>query len=457
MAAVYLLVVWSLAPCALTLEEGRSVRHALGRSRALVRGAFWRTFGALVLLSLLVAVLQGSGSVLVQVIGSLLQAVGAPDAASQPVWVTITVSLLSNLLGILVRPALLRRSYAAVLRSAHPGEGYDLAVQARALAPPAAKPDDRPPPRPRGAGTRRPVWCAAAFAGVLLLFGPAAAQAMSVAEYRTLVVGAAASLAQLPEDDASGRAAALAAVERTVGTVEAVELPNGDTLRPTNPPLRAALAAGEMRRRRREWRRLPMRCNGPRPAAPPRQETPSASWPTFSRGPSFGRRRRTPHPGCSPPPQQAERLWRRILYWLASQGDSQVHPLWIGVAVLIVAAVVAVLVGAFGGNVVAGARVATLAPATEPRASTSRARAEALAASGDYRAAVHELSGDAVAPGRAPVFALPPQPRPTASTCCAERSAPALAQPLGALVEGYDRFWYSGTACTAAEWQRFRR
>jgi hypothetical protein len=138
-AAAYLLVAWSLAPCALTLEEHPCVRRALGRSRALVRGAFWRTLAALVLLSLLVLVLQGSGSVLVQVIGSLLQAVAAPDAASQPVWVTITVSLLSNLLGILVRPpfyvGLTLLYYDRRIRS----EGYDLAVQARALAPPAAE------------------------------------------------------------------------------------------------------------------------------------------------------------------------------------------------------------------------------------------------------------------------------------------------------------------------------
>jgi hypothetical protein len=153
---------------------------------------------------------------------------------------------------------------------------------------------------------------------------------------------------------------------------------------------------------------------------------------------------------------QVERLWRRFLYWLASQGDSQVHPLWIGVAVLIVAAVVAVLVGAFGGNVVAGARVAAVASPTGPRAGTSRARAEALAASGDYRAAVHELY-------LATLLHLDERQslrfRPSLTNrehLLRGEVAPALAQPLSALVEGYDRFWYSGTACTVAEWQRFQ-
>jgi hypothetical protein len=134
-AASYLLVAWSLAPCALALEERPSVSRALGRSRALVRGAFWRTLAALALLSVLVGVLQLSGSILVQVIGALLQALAAPDAPSQPLWVTISVSLLSNLLGILVRPpfyiGLTLLYYDRRIRR----EGYDLAVQADALAP----------------------------------------------------------------------------------------------------------------------------------------------------------------------------------------------------------------------------------------------------------------------------------------------------------------------------------
>jgi hypothetical protein len=306
--------------------------------------------------------------------------------------------------------------------------------------------------RPRGCR----IFHAAAFAGALVLFGPLAAQAMSVAEYRTLVVGAAASLAQLPEDDAAGRAAALATVERTVGAVDVVELPNGGTLRPTNPPLRAALAAGEVDRVQRQLEALAdalewAAAGRPVPLDAERQLADILARPEF----------RPPAPNpldawLQPLREQAERLWRRILYWLASQGDSQVHPLWIGAAVLIVAAVVAVLVGAFGGNVVAGARVAAAGPPPGPRAGTSRARAEALAASGDYRAAVHELY-------LATLLHLDERQslrfRPSLTNrehLLRGEVAPALAQPLGALVEGYDRFWYSGTACTAAEWQRFR-
>lgn len=53
-AAVHLYVSWALAPSVAVLER-QGVRGALARSRALVRGAWWRTFGLL----LLVAVIAG--------------------------------------------------------------------------------------------------------------------------------------------------------------------------------------------------------------------------------------------------------------------------------------------------------------------------------------------------------------------------------------------------------------
>jgi hypothetical protein len=313
--------------------------------------------------------------------------------------------------------------------------------------------------RRRGLAGRRGacrVWRAAAFAGALLLFGPLAAQAMSTADYRSLVAGAATTLAQLPEDDAAGRAAALDVVARTVGAVDVVELPNGDTVRPANPPLRAALAAGDVARVQRQLVALAdalERAAAGRAAAPDaeRQLAEILARPEF--------RPPTPNPldrWLQPLKEQVDRLWRRLLYWLSAQTDSPVHPLWIGAAVLIVAAVVSVLVGAFGGNVVAGARVVAAGPPPGPRAGTSRARAEALAASGDYRAAVHELY-------LATLLHLDERQslrfRPSLTNrehLLRGEVAPGLAAPLEALVEGYDRFWYSGTACTTDEWQRFR-
>ena len=91
----------------------------------------------LVLLSVLLGVIQTSGSVLVQAVGALLQAAGAAGRARAGL-VTVTVSLLSNVLGMLVSPpfyiGLTLLYYDRRIR----GEGYDLAVQARALAPPVA-------------------------------------------------------------------------------------------------------------------------------------------------------------------------------------------------------------------------------------------------------------------------------------------------------------------------------
>jgi hypothetical protein len=54
-AVAYLAVLWALAPAAYVLEPV-GVVAALGRSRALVRGAWWRTFGTLLFAGFVVAV-----------------------------------------------------------------------------------------------------------------------------------------------------------------------------------------------------------------------------------------------------------------------------------------------------------------------------------------------------------------------------------------------------------------
>ena len=55
-ATGYLYVAWALAPPAVVLER-QPVLAALSRSRALVRGAWWRTFGVLVLLNIIAGVI----------------------------------------------------------------------------------------------------------------------------------------------------------------------------------------------------------------------------------------------------------------------------------------------------------------------------------------------------------------------------------------------------------------
>jgi hypothetical protein len=133
--AGYLAVSWSLAPAALTLEGRPGALHALSRSRDLVHGAWWRTCASLFLLLLLLAVLQLTASVLVQIVGVGLQALAAPEASIQPGWVAVVISLLGNLEGVLLGPlfyiGLTLLYYDRRIRA----EGYDLALRARALRP----------------------------------------------------------------------------------------------------------------------------------------------------------------------------------------------------------------------------------------------------------------------------------------------------------------------------------
>lgn len=71
--AVYLAVSWGLSYPAL-IFEGKGIRHALGRSRALTRGFWWRTFGIILLVLLFASVLQSIFSVPVGVLAALLAA-----------------------------------------------------------------------------------------------------------------------------------------------------------------------------------------------------------------------------------------------------------------------------------------------------------------------------------------------------------------------------------------------
>jgi hypothetical protein len=58
----YLYVAFALAPAAVVLER-QGVRASLRRSRALVQGAWWRTFGILLLVNVIAQVLAGILSV----------------------------------------------------------------------------------------------------------------------------------------------------------------------------------------------------------------------------------------------------------------------------------------------------------------------------------------------------------------------------------------------------------
>lgn len=77
-AAVYLYTAFALAPPAIVLEKQRVVA-SLRRSRALVRGGWWRTFGMLLLVNVIAQVLAGIISVPFTVLTMLVAFLGGGD------------------------------------------------------------------------------------------------------------------------------------------------------------------------------------------------------------------------------------------------------------------------------------------------------------------------------------------------------------------------------------------
>jgi hypothetical protein len=86
---VYLSVLWALAPAVYVLESV-GVLGALRRSRELVRGAWWRTFGILLLTALLIVV---PGAVVIGLLGGF--ALGDAPTVAASVGVTIGVIVVS--------------------------------------------------------------------------------------------------------------------------------------------------------------------------------------------------------------------------------------------------------------------------------------------------------------------------------------------------------------------------
>ena len=156
-----------------------------------------------------------------------------------------------------------------------------------------------------------------------------------------------------------------------------------------------------------------------------------------------------------------QRTWERFIRWLAarfegSAGNGSV-PGWLFLLLggLVVAGLGALLLGAFAGNVVGGARVA--AALIRPRASAMAtwARAQALAESGAYRAAVHELClATLLTLDERHLLRYRADLTNREHLMMAHRNS-ALTAALAPLVEAYDRLWYSGADVGAAEWAAF--
>ncbi|HZR98706.1 MAG TPA: hypothetical protein VFE37_08370 [Chloroflexota bacterium] len=131
-AAVYLGVRWSLAIPALVVE-GLGAIAALGRSQALVRGAWWRTLLTLILLGILLLVLWGIAYALVSALVSGVQSVLAPGVRGQTDWAAAVESLLNSAVGLVFGPLLYIGLTLMYYDRRVRAEAYDLSVLAQDL------------------------------------------------------------------------------------------------------------------------------------------------------------------------------------------------------------------------------------------------------------------------------------------------------------------------------------
>jgi hypothetical protein len=132
-ALIYLAVSWGLALPALVLEDLPGAVRALGRSRELVRDAWWRTFATLLVLGLLLSVLQLLAGGLVSALAGLLAALIAADATTPPIWLAILNSLLGSLVNVLFAPLIYIGITLLYYDRRVRVEAYDLTLLAREL------------------------------------------------------------------------------------------------------------------------------------------------------------------------------------------------------------------------------------------------------------------------------------------------------------------------------------
>lgn len=132
-ALAYLAVAWSLALPALVLEDLPGAIRALGRSRELVRGAWWRTCVTLLLLGVLIGILQLIAGGLVSALFGLVMALLAAGATSPPIWIAILNSLLGSAVNVLFAPLIYIGITLLYYDRRVRVEAYDLTILARDL------------------------------------------------------------------------------------------------------------------------------------------------------------------------------------------------------------------------------------------------------------------------------------------------------------------------------------
>ncbi len=131
--AVYLSVVWSLGPAVLVLERLGPIA-SLGRSRRLLRGAFWRTLGILLLTSLIVGVLTQVLSIPISVIAQIIPFLGTEDQVATLTVIALVVSYVgTSLVTVLIYPFLAAVISLLYIDRRIRTEGLDVALN-RAMA-----------------------------------------------------------------------------------------------------------------------------------------------------------------------------------------------------------------------------------------------------------------------------------------------------------------------------------
>lgn len=286
------------------------------------------------------------------------------------------------------------------------------------------------------------------------------ARAIPLPEYRAVVAAALAAAERAVEAPEPERAALLAAIDHDLARVGQIEDVAGRAVAIGNPPLRAALAAGDAAAVLAHLRALLAALDDAAARPPPPADAQARLAAVLAR-PEFQPPpppwwERFLGPLLRPLEEAGERLLRTLLARRSGEVGAEWRALFLVLGVGAALGFGAVLAGAFAGNVVRNARLAPERHAPGQHAPATRARALQLAAAGEYRAAVRELYLATLhhldARG---VLRFRPTLTNREHLAAAGALEPPVAAALAALVETYDQLWYSGAQCGPDDWGRF--
>ena len=315
------------------------------------------------------------------------------------------------------------------------------------------------PFRPLFQIVRTVLWMLLVTAAIALI-RPHPTLAVSLQEYRQAVVDALAILDGATAGDEAAQTAALNEASQVLTRAEAVETPGGRQVGTTNPALRASLADQNFRAAHADLTALLDALDGAIAAGAPlpdasRQLAAILAHPEF-RPPEPGLVERLLGPMVEPLRLAWERFWRSLAARLSGTGTDGSGLVWLMLGGLIVAGLVALMVGAFSGSVVSAARPADSRRLARAGPRASRARALELAASGDYRAAVHELHlATLLTLNERGLLRFRPH-LTNREHLAGDQVREDLRPVLVPAIDVYDRLWYSGRAVGAEDWHRFR-